>query len=142
MPNGRPMANTWRGLFPHENARLDGFERTSPVGIFPPNGYGLFDMIRNVWEWTSDFCAPRHTADVTKVCCIPHNPRNLRSEESVDSCQPNSRVPRRVHQERLASLCAELLPALPPGCSTRAARGQFYLAHRVPVHRKKGRCLI
>jgi formylglycine-generating enzyme len=96
MPNGRPMANTWRGLFPHENAQLDGFERTSPVGIFPPNGYGLFDMIRNVWEWTSDFYAPRHTADVTKVCCIPHNPRNLRSEESVDSCQPNSRVPRRV----------------------------------------------
>ena len=49
------MANTWQGDFPHENLKLDGYERTSPVAAFPPNGYGLYDMIGNVWEWTTDW---------------------------------------------------------------------------------------
>jgi formylglycine-generating enzyme required for sulfatase activity len=54
-PGGRHMANTWQGAFPHENLASDGYERTSPVGAFPPNGYGLFDMIGNVREWTADW---------------------------------------------------------------------------------------
>ena len=65
-PDGKQMANTWQGAFPHENLKLDGYERTSPVAAFPPNGYGVYDMIGNVWEWTSDWYSPRHEADCSK----------------------------------------------------------------------------
>jgi formylglycine-generating enzyme required for sulfatase activity len=95
-PGGRQMANTWQGAFPFQNLTQDGFERTSPVTAFPPNGYGLYDMIGNVWEWTSDFYVPKHPADAVKACCIPENPRGGSEDQSYDPCQPQIRIPRRV----------------------------------------------
>jgi formylglycine-generating enzyme required for sulfatase activity len=93
-PRGRVMANTWRGRFPWENLAPGG-PRTVPVKRFPPNGYGLFEMTGNAWEWTSDFFTPRHRGDLPG-CCLPHNPRVETPEDSYDRGQPGSHIPRRV----------------------------------------------
>ncbi len=95
-PGGRHMANTWQGDFPCENSAADGYERTSPVMAYPPNGYGLYDMIGNVWEWTTDWWSSRHEADAPKACCIPENPRGGPQSASYDPCQPDIRIPRKV----------------------------------------------
>jgi formylglycine-generating enzyme required for sulfatase activity len=95
-PGGVHMANTWQGEFPRQNSNADGYERTSPVTAFPPNGYGVHDMIGNVWEWTADWYSPKHEADAPKACCIPENPRGGREEASLDPRQPNIKIPRKV----------------------------------------------
>ncbi|GGC83319.1 formylglycine-generating enzyme family protein [Chelatococcus reniformis] len=95
-PEGRHMANTWQGEFPLQNLVNDGFERTSPVRAFPPNGYGLYDMIGNVWEWTSDFWSIRHSGPAPKACCVPLNPRGGPEADSFDPAQPTVRIPRKV----------------------------------------------
>jgi formylglycine-generating enzyme len=95
-PGGKHMANTWQGEFPRQNHNEDGYDRTSPVDAFPPNGYGLCDMIGNVWEWTTDWYSPKHEADAPKACCIPENPRGAREDASYDPRQPNIKIPRKV----------------------------------------------
>jgi formylglycine-generating enzyme len=96
MPGGYWRANTWQGNFPNENLSKDGYERTSPVLAFPPNGYGVYDMIGNVWEWTADWWSAKHEPDAAKPCCIPKNPRGGREADSYDSCLPKIKIPRKV----------------------------------------------
>jgi formylglycine-generating enzyme required for sulfatase activity len=95
-PGGAHLANTWQGPFPWRNFETDRFAGTCPVRSFPPNPYGLFEMIGNTWEWTTDWFAPRHQADPAKPCCAPTDPRGPSMERSFDSAQPAVRVPRKV----------------------------------------------
>jgi formylglycine-generating enzyme len=92
--NGKHMANTWQGEFPWQNLREDGFEGTSPVGSFPPNGYGLFDMAGNVWQWTTDWYQEHGKID--SPCCTMTNPRGALREASFDPRQPAILIPRKV----------------------------------------------
>lgn len=96
-PDGAMLANYWQGAFPFANTLDDGFERTSPVRHYPANGYGLFDMIGNVWEWTTDwFAQPRIERKTKGSCCVPANPRGGSRRESFDPALPDIPIPRKV----------------------------------------------
>ena len=119
-PAGRHMANTWQGEFPRQNANTDGFERTSPVTAFPPNGYGLHDMIGNVWEWTADWYSPRHQARCKAEGLLhPAEPaRRARGCGSYDPRTTNVKIPQKVIKGG-SHLCA-------PNCIA-AATGRLHV---------------
>jgi sulfatase modifying factor 1 len=97
----RPVANIWQGTFPYENLETDGFGLAAPVKQFPPNGYGLYDMAGNVWEWCADwYRADAYAARATAEVSV--NPKG--PEKSWDPDEPT--VPKRV-QRGGSFLCHE-----------------------------------
>ncbi len=101
-PNGRWMANTFQGHFPEQDSGEDGFIAISPVASYPPNGYGLYDITGNVWEWTQDWYRPDYYATLSQDLEATHNPKG--PSNSFDPMEPG--VPKRV-QRGGSFLCSE-----------------------------------
>jgi formylglycine-generating enzyme required for sulfatase activity len=97
-PGGKWMVNNWQGNFPNENTAADGFARLAPVASYPPNGYGLYDMAGNVWEWCSDWYQPSYPAH-------DRTPNPQGPESSYDPNEPG--IPKRV-QRGGSFLCSDL----------------------------------
>jgi formylglycine-generating enzyme required for sulfatase activity len=88
MPDGKRMANIWQGHFPDRNTNEDGFAGTAPVKSFPANGYGLYDMIGNAWEWCSDwFDARAYRQAGSGVCENPAGPARSFNPENPEASQ-------------------------------------------------------
>lgn len=95
IPQSGMQANFWIGNFPV--GRTAGHGTTSAVRSYPANDFGLYDMIGNVWEWTSDWYEPRSSSvSENRACCVPRNPRWGEERQSFDPCTPDIRIGRKV----------------------------------------------
>ena len=93
-PQGKWMANTHQGQFPMNDTGDDGFVGIAAVAQFPPNGYGLYDMAGNVWQWTSDWYRPDYYAELVRGGGVARNPRG--PDSSFDPAEPGQ--PKKVHR--------------------------------------------
>lgn len=93
-PNGKFMANTFQGHFPDKNTKEDGYERAAPVTSFPPNGYGLYEMSGNVWEWTSDWYRHDYYRTLAAKGGTARNPQG--PPDSMDPSEPG--VAKKAHR--------------------------------------------
>lgn len=93
-PGGKWMANTHQGHFPMQDMGEDGHSGISAVAQYPPNGYGLYDMAGNVWQWTSDWYRPDYYRQLAAVGGVAHNPQG--PDSSYDPSEPNE--PKRVQR--------------------------------------------
>ena len=118
-PGGQPLANTWQGEFPWQSLKPKREQRTSLVGRYPPNGYGLYDVTGNVWEWTADLFSDRHAARCGGETLLRAGPR-------LADAAPGD-------QGRLAPLRPQLLSALPPRGSPGRQRRHLDRAHRLSL---------
>jgi formylglycine-generating enzyme len=112
----KPQANIWQGDFPESNTLEDKFARTAPVKSFPPNGYGLYDMAGNVWEWCSDWYDVTYYArlDPTQIADNPRGPD--RSFNPMNPYEPQ-RSQRGGSFLCSDSYCSRYRPGARHGCS-------------------------
>jgi formylglycine-generating enzyme len=134
-PDDKPLANTWQGHFPDANTRDDGFDRTAPVRSFPPNPYGLHDMIGNVWEWCADWYRP-DAYRLAPTGYVAQNPTGPDAGFDPNEPYQPKRVTRGGSFLCSPNYCSNYRPSARRGTATDS--GMSHLGFRCVVARSRG----